>query len=101
MKEFEGLNATVAGISKDSVKSHNNFITKHDLGVELLSDPDHVAMKKYGVWRMKKLYGREFMGVVRTTFLIDPKGNISHIWKNVRVKGHAEAVRRLLIEAAG
>ena len=90
--DFEAAGAVIFGISPDSCKSHCNFREKKDLTIELLSDPDHVAMAAFGVWQMKKMYGREFMGVVRTTYLIDPSGNIAHVWPKVKVKGHAQAV---------
>lgn len=95
---FSECGAVVIGVSKDSIKSHNNFIEKHDLGIELLSDPEHEVMEKYGVWQMKNLYGREFMGVVRSTFLISPEGEIAHVWYKVKAKGHAEKVLETLKE---
>jgi peroxiredoxin Q/BCP len=73
---FEKKKATIIGISGDSETSHARFIAKHDLTVTLLSDPDHQALEAYGVWQMKKMAGREYMGIVRTTFLIDPEGVI-------------------------
>jgi len=94
---FAEMNAVVLGVSPDSCKSHRNFTEKKALTVTLLSDPDHAVMSSYGVWQLKKLYGREFMGVVRTTFLIDPDGNIAHIWPKVKVKGHAEQVLETLV----
>ena len=95
---FEKLGAVVLGISPDSAASHQKFTKKHDLSVRLLSDPDHVALNKYGVWQMKKMYGREYMGVVRTTFLINPAGKIVETWEKVRVKNHAENVLEKLRE---
>ncbi len=95
---FSELGAIVIGVSKDSIQSHNNFIEKHDLGIELLSDPDHVVMEKYGVWQKKKLYGKEFMGVVRSTFLITPEGMIAQAWHKVKAKDHAEKVLETLKE---
>lgn len=89
---FKNKNCVILGVSPDSEKSHTNFINKHNLKVELLSDPDHIAMEKYGVWQLKKMYGKEYMGVVRTTFLIDQKGIIKEIWNKVKVKEHAEKV---------
>lgn len=91
-KEFKKKNAVVIGISKDSCQSHKKFLDKHDLTVILLSDPDSEIQKKYGVWRPKKFMGKEFLGTVRSTFLIDPSGKIVHIWDPVSVKGHAEEV---------
>lgn len=91
-KELKALGANVVGISMDTVTSHHNFITKKELPYLLLSDAEHQVCEQYGVWQLKKLYGREYMGIVRTTVLIDKQGNIAHIWPKVRVKGHADAV---------
>ena len=74
MPVFKKKGAVIIGISPDSEKSHANFVKKHDLKITLLSDSDHKVLEKYGVWQLKKMYGREYMGVVRSTFLIDPKG---------------------------
>ena len=90
--EFEQENTVILGVSKDSCKSHQDFIDKKRLTIKLLSDPDADTHKKYGVWRPKKFLGREFLGTVRSTFLIDPKGKISKTWLKVKVKGHAEEV---------
>lgn len=97
-EELETLNAVILGVSPDSAKSHRNFIGKKELGITLLSDPDHQAIEAYGAWQMKKNYGREYYGVVRSTFLIDPGGKIVHIWPKVKAKGHAEAVKAKLAE---
>ena len=86
----------VVGISPDSSQSHLKFAEKHGLLVELLSDPGHTVCEQYGVWRKKKLYGREYFGVARTTVLIDPKGVVKHIWEKVNVPGHAAEVDTLL-----
>ena len=99
--EFDKLNAKIIGISPDSVKSHKNFISKHDLGIDLLSDPEHKVLEQYGAWQKKKHYGREFMGVVRRTFLINPDGKVEHVWPRVRVKGHVEEVKNKLSEMQG
>lgn len=96
--EFKKLDTEVVGVSKDSIKSHNNFISKYDLGIDLLVDEDHKIMEKYEAWQPKKLYGKEFMGVVRSTFIIDPKGKIAYSWYKVRAKGHAEKVLNKLKE---
>ena len=85
-------------MSPDSVRSHSNFADKHALKITLLSDPEHKVLEKYGVWQLKKMYGREFHGVVRSTFIIDPEGDIRHVWRKVRVKGHVEAVKQKLSE---
>lgn len=98
LDEFASLNAVVLGVSKDSVKSHKNFAEKHGLKVTLLSDPEHKVIEQYGAWKLKKRYGREYYGTQRSTFLIDPDGVIRHIWPNVRVKGHVEAVLEKLKE---
>ncbi len=89
---FTSAGAVVAGVSTDSTASHQKFIQKHNLGVTLLSDPEHRVLNAYGVWAKKKMAGREYMGIVRTTFLIRPDGTIQKIWPKVSVKGHAEMV---------
>lgn len=86
------LGADVLGISRDTPASHRKFVEKHGLKVKLLSDPDHKVIDAYGVWALKKMYGREGYGVIRSTFLIDPDRRIAHIWRSVKVKGHVEAV---------
>ncbi|AIQ62320.1 putative peroxiredoxin bcp [compost metagenome] len=88
--------AVVLGVSPDSLASHAKFIAKNGLPFLLLSDEDHSVSGLYGVWQLKKLYGKEFMGVVRSTFLIDEQGKIQDMWTKVRVKGHAEAVTESL-----
>ncbi|UCD19146.1 MAG: thioredoxin-dependent thiol peroxidase [candidate division WOR-3 bacterium] len=93
VKDFKKMNATVVGVSPDSVTSHTNFINKHALEVMLLSDHEHKVLKEYGVWQKKSMYGREYYGVVRTTFVVDPKGKIAQKWEKVKVAGHAEAVK--------
>lgn len=98
VEEFKKLNTTVIGISPDSVKSHKNFYNKQNLNITLLSDPDYITLKDYGVWKPKKMYGREFLGVVRSTFLIDPEGKIAHIWPKVKVAGHIDDVIRKIKE---
>ncbi|MBT5017022.1 thioredoxin-dependent thiol peroxidase [Candidatus Peregrinibacteria bacterium] len=91
-QDFALQNAVILGISKDSCASHQKFTEKQNLGIELLSDPDSEVQKKYGAWRPKKFMGREFMGTVRSTVLINPKGKIIKTWDNVKAKGHAEIV---------
>ncbi|WP_138379978.1 thioredoxin-dependent thiol peroxidase [Luteithermobacter gelatinilyticus] len=90
--QFEAQNAVILGVSKDSIKRHQNFIAKQDLKVKLLSDEQGTLCEDYGVWVLKKLYGREYMGIERTTFLIDADGIIRNIWRKVKVKGHAQEV---------
>jgi peroxiredoxin Q/BCP len=93
LDKFRKMDTMVIGISPDSVASHGNFIDKNDLKITLLSDTEHKVLKAYGVWQKKKMYGREYHGVVRTTFVIDPGGKIKQMWEKVRVAGHADAVR--------
>lgn len=90
--DFEAVGAAVVGISPDTVKSHDKFVKKHTLSVILASDEDKVAAEAYGVWREKSMYGRTYMGVVRSTFLIDAQGKIARIWDKVKVAGHADDV---------
>lgn len=96
LPSFSKKKAVIVGISPNSPQSHVKFITKHNLKVELLSDPDHTVLRTYGVWQKKKLYGKEFYGVVRTTFLVDKEGIIREKWEKVKVKGHADAVYKTL-----
>jgi len=93
---FKKLGAAIIGISPDSIESHARFTEKHGLGITLLSDTRKTTLAQYGVWQKKKLYGREFFGVVRSTFLIDPSGTVRRIWSKVSVKGHAEEVLEAL-----
>ena len=87
--EFEKLDAVILGCSPDDAASHRKFIAKYDLRVQLLSDPAHTAMEAYDAWGEKVLYGRKSVGVIRSTALIDPAGNVAHHWKKVRAAGHA------------
>lgn len=93
LPEFEGLDAVILGVSPDSPKKHRNFIEKKSLGLTLLADEDTSMSQKYGVWQLKKMCGKEYMGIVRSTFIIDPKGEIKAIWSNVKVKGHIDIVK--------
>jgi peroxiredoxin Q/BCP len=88
--------AVVIGVSTDSVESHGKFATKYKLPFTLVSDEEKELVKKYGVWQEKSMYGRKYMGTVRTTFLIDEKGIISHIFPKVKVEGHTEEILALL-----
>lgn len=90
--EFERMNAVILGVSPDSPKSHCKFRDKHDLTIRLLSDEDHQVAEKYGVWVLKKMYGKEYHGIERSTFIIDPEGRIAESWRKVKVDGHGEAV---------
>ena len=98
LPDFEDLDAVVLGVSPDSPKKHRNFIEKKELGITLLSDEEKKVLEEYGVWQLKKMCGREYMGVVRTTFLIDPDGKIAEIWNKVKVKGHVQKVKEKLQE---
>jgi len=90
--QFAAANAVVIGVSRDTVKKLDRFKAKHDLKIILGSDEDGVACEAYGTWIMKKLYGREYMGVERATFLIDGAGLVRRVWRSVKVKEHAEQV---------
>jgi len=92
LSKFKKLECDVYGISKDSLKSHEKFRQKYKIKFDLLADEKSIALKKYKVWGKKKFMGRDFMGIIRTTFLIDKAGKIVKIWKNVKVKGHAQEV---------
>tara|TARA_B100001175_G_C19454824_1_gene613247 strand:+ start:750 stop:1205 length:456 start_codon:yes stop_codon:yes gene_type:complete len=96
LSKFKKLDCEIIGISKDSIKSHDKFREKYKIKFDLLSDEELKVLKKYKVWGKKKFMGREFMGVNRTTFLIDKKGKILKIWKNVKVKDHAKEVLETL-----
>ena len=98
-KEFKKLNCEIFGISKDSVESHKKFISKFKIPFQLLSDEKIIALKKYGAWGEKSMYGKKFMGIKRTTVLINQKGKIIKIWNNVKVKDHAKEVLSCLKEA--
>ncbi|MGE7198196.1 peroxiredoxin [Brevundimonas naejangsanensis] len=89
---FAAANAVVIGVSRDTVKKLDRFKAKHDLKVALGSDEDGAVTESWGVWVLKKLYGREYMGIERATFLIDGQGVVRRAWRNVKVKGHAEEV---------
>lgn len=92
IKSFEHLGCTIIGISKDSVKSHDKFKAKYNLQFPLASDQDGDVCERYGVWIEKSLYGRKYMGIDRTTFLIDEHGKIQKIWPKVKVDGHTEEI---------
>ena len=79
-------------MSPDSVSSHQKFIQKHNLSIDLLSDPDHEILKSYGAWGKKKMYGKEYEGVIRSTVVIDPQGLVRLAWPKAKAKGHASAV---------
>ena len=91
-KKFEAAGAAIIGVSPDSVASHVKFSAKHKLSFPLLSDESKEMLEAYGVWKEKSMYGRKYMGVERTTILIDANGKIARIWNKVKVDGHAEEV---------
>lgn len=91
-EDFKKAGVEVLGISPDSPESHRKFRDKHDLAIRLLADEEHKAAEAYGVWVEKSMYGRKFMGIERSTFLIDGAGKVAQSWRKVRVPGHAEAV---------
>ncbi|NCU68699.1 MAG: peroxiredoxin [Candidatus Fonsibacter ubiquis] len=97
-KQFKKLNCEIVGISKDSIESHKKFINKFKIPFQLLSDEKMIALKKYGAWGEKSMYGKKFMGIKRTTVLINPKGKIIKTWNNVKVKDHAKEVLNFLKE---
>jgi peroxiredoxin Q/BCP len=92
LSEFAKFGACVLGISPDSIEKHVKFRAKHNLTVDLAADPQRQAIEAYGVWQQKKLYGKEYMGLARTSFVIDPEGKIAAVIKAPRVAGHAEKV---------
>lgn len=92
IKEFDKLDCVILGVSRDSIKSHCNFIAKYDLGFHLLCDKDEVLCRDYDVIKEKSTFGKKYMGIERSTFLIDKIGKIAKIWRKVKVKGHVEEV---------
>ena len=96
LPKFKKLNCEILGISKDNLKSHDKFRDKYKIKFDLLADEEIKVLKKYEVWGKKKFMGREFMGIIRSTFLIDKKGKIIKIWNNVKVKDHAKEVLETL-----
>jgi len=90
--EFDATNTVLIGISADSIKRHENFRKKHELGIILGSDPEKHVIEQYGVWVEKKMYGKTHFGIERATFLIDEAGKIAHIWRKVKAKQHAQTV---------
>lgn len=92
LADFTAAGATVIGVSKDSVKAHDKFCKKHGLSIILASDEAGQTCEDYGVWVEKSMYGKTYMGVERTTFLIDGTGKVAHVWNKVSVKGHADDV---------
>ncbi len=99
--DFSSLDAIIIGVSADSTKKHRNFIEKNDLSITLLSDESTKMIESYGAWRLKKNYGKEYMGIVRSTFIINPQGIIKAVFDNVRVKGHVQEVKVKLEQLQG
>lgn len=100
MSSLAKMGVTVIGVSPDSIKSHQKFINDHELNFNLISDEDKSICEKYGVWVQKSMYGRSYMGVERSTFIIDPDGKIKQMYSKVKVPGHVEAVMEWLKEHA-
>jgi len=100
VKAFDKTGAVVLGISPDAPAAQKKFEQKHKLGVRLLSDGDHAVTSALGAWGEKKLYGRTFQGIIRSTFLIDPQGRIARVWRKVKVDGHAQDVLDAVKELA-
>lgn len=92
MPEFDELNTTILGVSRDGLKAHENFRAKHEFPFHLISDKDEAVCKLFDVIKLKKLYGKEYLGVDRSTFLIDADGKLRREWRGVKVKGHADEV---------
>ena len=92
VEEFQKLGAVIIGVSKDSVASHAKFRAKHDLTIELAADPMGDIVEAYGAWVEKSMYGRKYMGIDRSTFLIDREGVVREVWRKVKVPGHIKAV---------
>lgn len=91
--DFDAVGVELLGVSKDSAKKHQNFIAKHDLKTPLATDPEEGGLSDaLGIWTEKQMYGKTYMGMVRTTFLVDANGTIAQVWNKVKVKGHAEEV---------
>ena len=96
LPKFKKLDCEIYGISKDSLKSHDKFKDKYKIKFDLIADEEIKVLKRYKVWGKKKFMGREFMGIIRSTYLIDKKGKILKVWNNVKVKDHAEEVLETL-----
>ena len=92
IKEFEAQGAVIIGISPDKAAKHDKFIAKHNLAITLAADEEKETLEAYGVWVEKSMYGKKYMGVERTTFLIDESGKTNQIWRKVKVPGHVETV---------
>ena len=98
--EFDAAGAAILGVSPDPVKKHEKFKTKHELNLDLASDEEKTMLEAYGVWVEKSMYGKKYMGVERSTFLIGPDGKVIKAWKKVKVPGHVDAVLKEVQDAA-
>ncbi|CAA6798788.1 MAG: Thiol peroxidase, Bcp-type (EC [uncultured Sulfurovum sp.] len=98
LPDFTGMEAIILGVSPDSPKKHRNFIEKKELKITLLADEEKELCKSFGMWQLKKFMGKEYMGVVRSTFLIAPDGTLAYKWEKVRVKNHVQDVKEKLME---
>ncbi len=98
LDDFEDMDSEVIGVSPDDVDTHNKFKELKDLEIKLLADPEHGVLEKYGVWRPKKMFGNEYFGVIRSTFIINPESKIVHKWEKVKVRGHVDEVKKKLKE---
>lgn len=96
IEKFVALDAVVLGVSRDSIKSHCNFIQKYNLGFNLISDEDNELCSKYGVLKEKSMFNKKYIGIERSTFIIDKKGNVAKEWRNVKVNGHVDEVLAFL-----
>ncbi|UOQ43650.1 thioredoxin-dependent thiol peroxidase [Halobacillus salinarum] len=97
-ESFADVDAVILGVSPDPVASHEKFIDKHDLPFLLLADEDHKVAEEYGVWKLKKNFGKEYYGIERSTFIIDKEGNLSEEFRKVKVEGHVEAALNYIRE---
>lgn len=97
-ESFEDLDAVILGVSPDPVESHEKFINKHDLPFLLLADEDHQVAEQFGVWKLKKNFGKEYYGIERSTFIIDKEGNLAEEYRKVKVQGHVEAALEYIRE---
>ena len=98
LSQFEALNTRVIGVSKDTIKSHDKFVSKHNLKVPLLSDENNNVCESFNVWKEKSMYGKTYFGIERSTFLIDSDGQVVREWRKIKVSGHVEAVLAALKE---
>lgn len=101
LEEFKSLGTEILGVSADTVESHCEFSDKHKLAITLLSDTDRKVLEAYGVWKQKSMFGKSFLGISRSTFIIGPDGKTAHVWPKVNVAGHADKVREKLKELQG